>query len=104
MPCALCPAEVQGLIAAMGLTGAVLITSTGADASILQKADSVGGRYFAIYTSDPRREQIEITRDTYEALRKEDQQVAFAAYALIAAVGAGLTLVFARLDSWAGRT
>ncbi|MFF9194307.1 hypothetical protein ACF09L_03785 [Streptomyces sp. NPDC014779] len=35
----------------------------------------------------------------YEALRKDDQTTLFAGYALIAAVGGGLTLVFAQLDA-----
>ncbi|MFD3665241.1 hypothetical protein ACFWVF_32345 [Streptomyces sp. NPDC058659] len=98
------PRRVQGLLAAVGLTGLVLIIHAGADASSLQNTDTVRGRYFAIDTSDPQRQRIEISRSESEALQKEDQQVAFAAYALVATVGAGLTLVLARLDSWAGRS
>ncbi|MER6999987.1 hypothetical protein [Streptomyces sp. NPDC000410] len=98
------PRRVQGLLVGVGLAGAALLVGAGADDSSLQGADSVRGRYFAIDTSDPRRERIEIARSEYEALRKEDQQVAFAAFALFAAGGGGLTLVFAKLDSWVGRS
>ncbi|MFF1509271.1 hypothetical protein [Streptomyces sp. NPDC058326] len=93
------PRRVQALLAALGLAGLALITGVGADDSSLQKADSVRGRYFAVDPTDPRRMRFEVPRDTYETLRKEEQRVAFAAYALVAAGGAGLTLVSARFDS-----
>ncbi|MDQ1007795.1 hypothetical protein QFZ82_002280 [Streptomyces sp. V4I23] len=97
------PRRVQGLLAGVGLAGVMLLVGAGADDSSLQGADSVRGRYFAIDTSDPQRGRIEITRSEYEALRKEDQQVVFAAFALFAAGGGGLTLVFAKLGTQAGR-
>ncbi|MBG0852763.1 hypothetical protein I2W78_13170 [Streptomyces spinoverrucosus] len=97
------PRRVQGLLAGVGLAGVTLLVGARADDSSLHKADSVRGRYFAIDTSHPHRERIQITRSEYEALRKQDQQVAFAAYALVAASGGGLTLVFAKLDTWAGK-
>ncbi|MFF9012999.1 hypothetical protein ACF09C_08485 [Streptomyces sp. NPDC014870] len=96
------PRRVKGMLAGVGLAGVMLLVGARADDSSLHKADSVRGRYFAIDTSDPRRERIQITRSKYEALRKEDQQVTFAAYALFAAAGGGLTLLFAKLDTWVG--
>lgn len=65
--------------------------------------ESIRGRHFAIDTSGPRHGRFQITGSAYEALREEDRQVAFAAPALFAAVGGGLTLVFAKLGPSAGR-
>lgn len=99
--CAL-PRPAHVLLVGAGLAGAALLVGPGADGSPLVNAGSVRGRYFAVDTTDPHRQRIEITRSTYEALRKDDQRTLFAGYALIAAGGGGLTLVFAKLDSWAG--
>ncbi|WP_370409790.1 hypothetical protein [Streptomyces fradiae] len=69
----------------------------------LQFLLSLAGLLAAAFTAVPHgRQRIEITRSTYEALRKDKQTSLFAGYGLIAAGGGGLTLVFAKLDTWSG--
>ncbi|MFF8602507.1 hypothetical protein ACF065_21255 [Streptomyces sp. NPDC015232] len=94
------PRPAHILMACVGLAGAALLVSAGADDSHLENPGSAQGRYFAVDTTDPRRQRIEITRRAYEGLRKDDQTTLFAGYALLAAAGGGLTLVFAQLDAW----
>ncbi|MEU8619487.1 hypothetical protein [Streptomyces sp. NPDC048623] len=96
------PLPAQLLLVGAGLAGAALFVGTGRAPSHLLNPGSAQGRYFAVETTDPKRQPIEITKSTYEALRKDEQTSLFAGYGLIAAGGGGLTLVFAKLDAWAG--
>ncbi|MEV6327861.1 hypothetical protein [Streptomyces sp. NPDC051909] len=96
------PRPTRLLLAGAGLAGAALFVGTDNAPSHLVNPGSAEGRYFAVETTDPRRQRTEITRVTYEALRKDEQTSLFAGYGLIAAGGGGLTLVFAKLDAWAG--
>ncbi|MEU9298053.1 hypothetical protein [Streptomyces sp. NPDC048266] len=96
------PHRVHALLVGAGLAGVLLVTGALWDDSALQSPESVHGRYSAIDTSDPGRPRIPITRSQYEASRKDDQRSAFAAFALFAAGGGGLTLLFGKLDSQAG--
>ncbi|MEU7510736.1 hypothetical protein AB0B13_01815 [Streptomyces sp. NPDC042898] len=97
------PRRVQAALVGAGLAGAFLVTGVFWDDSGLQRVETVRGHYSAIDTSDPDRERVPISRSQYEELRKEDQRIAFAAFGLFAAGGSGLTLLFGKLDSWAGR-
>ncbi|MET9953844.1 hypothetical protein ABZ135_20125 [Streptomyces sp. NPDC006339] len=97
------PRRVHALLVGAGLAGVFLVTGALWDDSDLQGAESVRGYHSAIDTSTPDRRRVPITTSQYEALRKDEQRVAFAAYGLFAAGGGGLTLVFGKLDHWAGR-
>ncbi|CUM36820.1 hypothetical protein BN2537_2605 [Streptomyces venezuelae] len=97
------PRRVQAALVGAGLTGAFLVTGVFWDDSGLQRVESVRGHYSAIDTSDPDRGRVSISRSQYEELRKDEQRIAFAAFGLFAAGGGGLTLLFGKLDSWAGR-
>ncbi|MFF8601107.1 hypothetical protein ACF065_18435 [Streptomyces sp. NPDC015232] len=96
------PLPARLLLVGAGLAGVALFAGTGKAPSHLVNPGSADGRYFAVDTADPRRQRTEIPRSTYEALRKDEQTSLFAGYALLAAGGGGMTLVFAKLDSWAG--
>ncbi|MFF9013583.1 hypothetical protein ACF09C_11545 [Streptomyces sp. NPDC014870] len=97
------PGRVHALLIALALSGAALVTGAFSDDSGLQATDSVRGRYYAVDTTDPQRQRIEVTRSQYEALSKQGQRTMFAIYGLIAAGGGAVTLVFAKLDDWATR-
>ncbi|MCX5394552.1 hypothetical protein [Streptomyces sp. NBC_00094] len=97
------PGRVHALLVGLGLAGAVLLSGAFSDDSGLQATDSVRGRYYAVDTTDPQRQRIEVTRSQYEALNKQGQRFMFTIYGLIAGAGGGLTLVFAKLDDRAGR-
>ncbi|MGW6395675.1 hypothetical protein ACWFR1_35430 [Streptomyces sp. NPDC055103] len=95
--------RVRVLLVGAGLAGAFLAGGAFRDDSGLRHVESLRGRYSAIDTSDPERGRVPISRSRYEAARKDEQRVAFAAFGLFAAAGGGLTLLFGKLDSWAGR-
>lgn len=97
------PRRIHVLLVGAGLAGAFLVAGAFWDDSGLQRVESVRGHYSAIDTSDPQRSRISISRSQYEAVRKDEQRIAFAAFGLFAAGGGGLTLLFGKLDSWAGR-
>ncbi|MFF5933651.1 hypothetical protein [Streptomyces sp. NPDC012508] len=97
------PGRVHVLLVGLGLAGAVLLSGAFSDDSGLQATDAVRGRYYAVDTTDPQRQRIEVTGSQYEALSKQGQKTMLAIYGLIAAGGGGLTLVFAKLENWAGR-
>jgi hypothetical protein len=98
------PRRVQAVLVGAGLAGAFLVSGVFWDDSGLQRVESVRGHYSAIDTTDPARERVPISRTQYEALRKDDQRTAFAAFALFAVGGGGLTLLFGKLDSRTGRS
>ncbi|MGW6563935.1 hypothetical protein [Streptomyces sp. NPDC054975] len=96
------PRSLHVLLAGLGLAVAALLTVPDDDSG-LQATDSARGRYYAVDTTDPRRSRIEVTRSEHQALSKKDQRSMFTIYAALAAGGGGLTLVFGKLDTWAGR-
>ncbi|MFJ5712473.1 hypothetical protein [Streptomyces sp. NPDC093105] len=99
------PHRVHALLVGLGLAGGLLLSGAfPSDGSGLQATQVVRGRYFAVDTTDPERRNIEVTRSRYEALSKQGQRDMFAIYGLVAAGGGALTLIFAKLDSWAGRS
>ena len=98
------PHRVHALLVGAGLAGVFLVTGVLWDDSGLERVESVRGYYSAIDTADPERGRVPVTRSQYEALRRDDQRVAFAAFGLFAAGGGGLALLFGKLDSWAGRS
>ncbi|MEU8524047.1 hypothetical protein AB0C77_00365 [Streptomyces sp. NPDC048629] len=97
------PHRVHALLAGLGLAGAFLLTGAFSEDSVLQATDTVQGRYYAVDTSDSERQRVEVTRSQYEALSKQGQRSMLVIYGLIAAGGGAVTLVFAKLDEWAGR-
>ncbi|MFH8624054.1 hypothetical protein ACH4A8_19460 [Streptomyces vietnamensis] len=97
------PHRVHALLISLGLAGGLLLSGTFSDDSGLQATESVRGRYYAVDTTDPQRRNIEVTRSQYKKLSKQGRRAMFAVYGLIAAGGGALTLVYAKLDDWAGR-
>ncbi|MFI8323833.1 hypothetical protein [Streptomyces sp. NPDC085529] len=99
------PHRVHALLVGLGLAGGLLLSGAFPnDGTGLQATEVVRGRYFAVDTTDPERRNFEVTRSRYEALSKQGQRDMFAIYGLVAAGGGALTLIFAKLDSWAGRS
>ncbi|MFJ5830582.1 hypothetical protein [Streptomyces sp. NPDC093089] len=97
------PHRVHALLAVLCLAGGLLLSGLFSDDSGLQATDASRGRYFAVDTTDPLRPDIEVTRSQYEELSKQGQRTMLAICGLIAAGGGAVTLVFGKLDDWAGR-
>ncbi|MER6319859.1 hypothetical protein ABT237_39865 [Streptomyces sp. NPDC001581] len=72
------PLQAQLGLAALALSGAVLIFLNPAGVQHLQSAEEREGRYFAFDTTPHARGTVEVSRSRYQAVLESDQRSMFA--------------------------